>query len=115
MHRESFLLETRADSMVRAAQSLYLLSDSLKLSLLLSQSQMSESRDQEAQQLIDKTDSHMRRCGELLAQRWLPGATAMPDSLETSGTNSERHSHCENNVSFLSGHLTDGDSAETQI
>ena len=103
MHRESFLLETRADSMVRAAQSLYLLSDSLKLSLLLSQ------------QLIDKTDSHMRRCGELLAQRWLPGATAMPDSLETSGTNSERHSHCENNLSFLSGHLTDGDSAETQI
>ena len=37
---------------------------------------MSEIRDQEAQRLIDQTESHMRSCSELLAQHWLPGALA---------------------------------------
>lgn len=61
---------------VRAAQSLYLLSDSLKLSLLLSQSQMSEAHDQEAEYLLDQTKAHMHTCSELLSQRWLPGAVS---------------------------------------
>lgn len=61
---------------VRAAQSLYLLSDSLKLSLLLSQSQMSEARDQEAEYLLDQTKAHMHTCSELLSQRWLSGAVS---------------------------------------
>lgn len=81
--RESFQLETRADSMVcryivytqvRAAQSLYLLSDSLKLSLLLSQSQMSDARNSEAETLLRDTDAYKRECSELLAAHWLPGA-----------------------------------------
>ncbi|WFD37618.1 uncharacterized protein MJAP1_000565 [Malassezia japonica] len=72
--RESFQLETRADSMVRAAQSLYLLSDSLKLSLLLSQSQMSDARNSEAETLLRDTDAYKRECSELLAGYWLPGA-----------------------------------------
>ncbi|SHO78433.1 Uncharacterized protein MSYG_2778 [Malassezia sympodialis ATCC 42132] len=76
VQREKFLLETRADSMVQAAQSLYLLSDSLKLSLLLSQSSMSEARDHEAQELLEQTNRHIHKCGQLLAEH-LAGAQAM--------------------------------------
>jgi len=64
--------------MVRAVQSLYLLSDALKLSLLLSQSQMSEARDSEAQQLIEQTEAHKHECSQLLAAHWLQGAAAAP-------------------------------------
>ncbi|AYO41398.1 Surfeit locus protein 5 subunit 22 of Mediator complex [Malassezia restricta CBS 7877] len=83
--RDSFILETRADSMVRAAQSLYLLSDSLKLSLLLSQSQMSEARDQETKYLLDQTKAHMHSCSELLSQHWLSGAISQsgPDPVQS--------------------------------
>ena len=69
----------------RAAQSLYLLSDSLKLSLLLSQSQMSEARDQEAKYLLDQTKAHMHSCSELLSQHWLSGAISQscPDPVQS--------------------------------
>lgn len=69
--------------MVRAAQSLYLLSDSLKLSLLLSQSQMSDARDTEAEQLVQATEAYKRECSELLARHWLPGAVAGPAPSDT--------------------------------
>jgi len=67
------------------AQSLYLLSDSLKLSLLLSQSQMSEARDQEAKYLLDQTKAHMHSCSELLSQHWLSGAISQsgPDPVQS--------------------------------
>ena len=70
---------------VRAAQSLYLLSDSLKLSLLLSQSQMSEARDQEAKYLLNQTKAHMHACSELLSQHWLSGAMSQsgPDPVQS--------------------------------
>ncbi|KAI3626139.1 hypothetical protein CBS9595_001500 [Malassezia furfur] len=73
--REAFQLETRADSMVRAIQSLYLLSNSLKLSLLLSQSQMSDAHNSEAEQLIQEAEAHQRECSQLLAENWLPGSS----------------------------------------
>lgn len=66
--------------MVRAAESLYLLSDSLKLSLLLSQSQASEIRDNEAQQLVAETEQHKKVCSELLAKHWLAGAHVQPNA-----------------------------------
>lgn len=75
MDRDAFQIETRADSMVRAAQSLYLLSDSLKLSLLLSQSQASEAHDDSVQQLIRDTERHKRECSDILAKQWLAGAS----------------------------------------
>lgn len=53
---------------------MYLLSDSLKLSLLLSQSQMSEARNHDAQQLLVETEKHKATCSRLLAERWLSGA-----------------------------------------
>lgn len=63
---------------VRAAQSLTLLSHSLKLSLLLSQQPVdaplgpgqssAKSLDEEALQLIQKTAKHRARCAELLSQ-----------------------------------------------
>ena len=77
------LLDTHIQ--VRAAQSLYLLSDSLKLSLLLSQSQMSEARDQETKYLLDQTKAHMHSCSELLSQHWLSGAISQsgPDPVQS--------------------------------
>ncbi|PWN92772.1 hypothetical protein FA10DRAFT_263526 [Acaromyces ingoldii] len=76
--QENFELEARADVMVRAAQSLTLLSHSLKLSLLLSQQPVdaplgpgqrsANSLDEEALQLIEKTAKHRARCAELLSQ-----------------------------------------------
>ena len=71
--------------MVRAAESLYLLSDSLKLSLLLSQSQASEARDSEAQHLLAETERHKKACSELLAQHWLAGAHTKKTSAEDEG------------------------------
>lgn len=61
--------------MVRAIQSLYLLSNSLKLSLLLSQSQMSDAHNSEAEQLIQEAEAHQRECSQLLAENWLPGSS----------------------------------------
>ena len=61
--------------MVRAIQSLYLLSNSLKLSLLLSQSQMSDAHNSEAEQLIQEAEAHQRGCSQLLAEHWLPGSS----------------------------------------
>ena len=86
---DAFQAEGCADSMVRAAQSLYLLSDSLKLSLLLSQSQASEARDNEARQLIAETERHKHATSELLAQHWLAGAHSAPadDTAEQSPDN----------------------------
>ncbi|PKI84877.1 hypothetical protein MVES1_001371 [Malassezia vespertilionis] len=78
--REAFQLESRADSMVRAAQSLYLLSDALKLSLLLSQSQLSDARKQEAEQLLAQTSAYQGECSRMLAEHWFPGANVRGDS-----------------------------------
>ncbi|WFD02712.1 hypothetical protein MOBT1_001396 [Malassezia obtusa] len=77
--REAFQLETRADSMVRVAQSLYLLSNSLKLSLLLSQSQMSDVRNSEADQLLRDTETYKRECSQLLTKHWLSGSALHED------------------------------------
>ncbi|WFD42451.1 hypothetical protein MPSI1_001096 [Malassezia psittaci] len=69
--REAFQLETRADSMVRSVQSLYLLSNALKLSLLLSQSHMSQARNHEVDQLEKQTQQYQQECAELLKEHWL--------------------------------------------
>lgn len=71
VNREAFQLETRADSMVRAVQSLYLLSNALKLSLLLSQSPMSEARNYEVDQLEKQTQQYQQECAKLLKEHWL--------------------------------------------
>lgn len=93
MNRESFVMETRADSMVRATQSLYLLSDALKLSLLLSQSQMSEVRDQEANDLLAQTEKHKQECSRLLAERWLTGAALAEKDPPSSSIQEPQTSH----------------------
>lgn len=65
--------------MVRVAQSLYLLSNSLKLSLLLSQSQMSDVRNSEADQLLRDTETYKRECSQLLTKHWLSGSALHED------------------------------------
>ncbi|PWY98993.1 hypothetical protein BCV70DRAFT_191861 [Testicularia cyperi] len=63
--QEAFQAEARADIMVRSAQSLSLLSDSLKLSLLMSKSP-DPSLDQEALELIKSTEMEKIKCAQLL-------------------------------------------------
>ncbi|WFD31436.1 hypothetical protein MSPP1_002471 [Malassezia sp. CBS 17886] len=75
VNREAFQLETRADTIVRAAQSLCLLSDSLKLSMLLSQSQAPDLHASDAEALVASAAEDKRRCSEFLARHWLEGAT----------------------------------------
>lgn len=63
--QEAFQAEARADTMVRSVQSLSLLSESLKLSLLLSKSP-DPALDDEALDLIKSTELEKLKCAHLL-------------------------------------------------
>lgn len=63
--QEAFQAEARADTMVRSVQSLSLLSESLKLSLLLSKSP-DPALDDEALDLIKSTELEKVKCAHLL-------------------------------------------------
>lgn len=63
--QEAFQAEARADTMVRSVQSLSLLSESLKLSLLLSKS-TDPALDDEALDLIKSTELEKIKCAHLL-------------------------------------------------
>ncbi|PWN46569.1 hypothetical protein IE53DRAFT_391257 [Violaceomyces palustris] len=65
--QEAFQAEARAEIMVRAAQSLSLLSEELKLSLLLSKTP-SASLDDEAIELMRSTEMEKLRCARLLGE-----------------------------------------------
>lgn len=65
--QESFQTEARADIMVRSAQTLSLLSESLKLSLLLSKSPDPGLND-EAVELMESTEREKAKCARLLAE-----------------------------------------------
>ena len=70
--QENFELEGRADVMVRAAQSLTLLSHSLKLSLLFSQEPIDgpngQTLDEEAISLIQSTSKSKEKCTRLIQE-----------------------------------------------
>ncbi|SPO23929.1 uncharacterized protein UTRI_03537_B [Ustilago trichophora] len=65
--QEAFQTEARADIMVRSAQTLSLLSEALKLSLLLSKTPDPALND-EALQLIESTEAEKLRCAMLLGE-----------------------------------------------
>ncbi|GAC92817.1 hypothetical protein PHSY_000373 [Pseudozyma hubeiensis SY62] len=65
--QEAFQTEARADIMIRSAQTLTLLSESLKLSLLLSKTPDPALND-EAIQLIKSTEAEKLRCAVLIGQ-----------------------------------------------